>query len=42
MLNLLVYADGKHDLIDISNIIQVPVSRLYPILDKLVKENLLV
>ncbi|MGO9952137.1 MAG: DUF4910 domain-containing protein [Dissulfurispiraceae bacterium] len=41
MMNLLAYADGKLDLIDISTIIQVPVWRLYPIIDKLVAAGLI-
>jgi aminopeptidase-like protein len=40
-LNLLAYADGTNDLIDISNIIQVPAWDLYPIIDKLVAAGLL-
>jgi aminopeptidase-like protein len=41
MMNLIAYADGTKDLIDISNIIQVPAWRLYPIIDKLVDAELL-
>jgi len=41
MLNILAYADGKNDLIDISNIIQVPPCQLYDIIDKLVAAELL-
>jgi aminopeptidase-like protein len=38
MLNFLSYADGKNDLIDISNIINVPVSELLELVI-LFKEN---
>jgi aminopeptidase-like protein len=41
MINFLAYADGTNDLIDISNIIQVPVRQLYPIIDKLVAAGLI-
>jgi aminopeptidase-like protein len=41
MLNFIAYADGTNDLIDISNIIQVPVRSLYPIIDKLIAADLL-
>jgi aminopeptidase-like protein/aminoglycoside N3'-acetyltransferase len=41
MSNFISYADGKNDLIDISNIIHVPVWELYPIIEKLLKVNLL-
>lgn len=42
MLNLLTYADGTRDLIDISNTIGVPAWRLFPIVDKLVAAGLIV
>jgi aminopeptidase-like protein len=42
MLNFLAYADGTHDLIDISNIIKVPARDIYPIVDRLVTAGLLV
>jgi aminopeptidase-like protein len=42
MLNLLAYADGKNDLIDISNIINVPVDELMGMIDTLIKNKLLV
>ena len=41
MLNFIAYADGTNDLIDISNIIQVPVRNLYPIIEKLTAAGLL-
>jgi len=41
MLNFIAYADGMNDLIDVSNIIHVPVPDLYPIVEKLVAANLL-
>jgi aminopeptidase-like protein len=41
MLNFIAYADGVNDLIDISNIIQVPVRNLYSIIEKLTVANLL-
>jgi aminopeptidase-like protein len=41
LLNVLAYADGTCDLIDISNIIDVPAWRLYSIVDKLVAVGLL-
>jgi len=41
MLNFIAYADGTNDLIDISNIIQVPVRNLYPIIEKLITVDLL-
>lgn len=41
MLNFLAYADGAHDLIDISNIIEVPASRLFPMIDRLIAADLI-
>ena len=41
MMDLLAYADGTRDLIDISDTIHVPVRRLYPVVDALVEEGLL-
>ena len=41
MLNFLAYADGALDLIDISNIIKVPVWRLYTIIDSLLAAGLI-
>jgi len=40
MMNLIAYCDGKNDLIEIAEIINVPIWELYPIIAKL-KENLL-
>jgi aminopeptidase-like protein len=41
MVDFLAYADGSKDLIEISNIIKVPVSDLYSIIDQLKKEGLI-
>ena len=41
MMNFIAYADGKNDLIDISNIIGVPARSLYPIIEKLEGSGLL-
>lgn len=41
MMNLIAYADGKNDLIDISNIIGVPVTALIPIIKKLENNKLI-
>jgi aminopeptidase-like protein len=41
MVNFITYADGTNDLIDISNIIQVPVQRIYNIIDDLLRAKLL-
>ena len=41
MSNFIAYADGKNDLIDISNKIKVPVWQLYPVIEKLMKADLL-
>jgi aminopeptidase-like protein len=41
MMNFIAYADGKNDLIDISNKIGAPVGALYPIIEKLMKADLL-
>jgi len=40
MLNFLAYADGTKDLVEISDIIGVPVWQLYPIIDKLTAAGL--
>ena len=42
ILNFLAYADGANDLIEISNIIQVPAWRLYGVVDKLLAAGLIV
>ncbi|MFC3886645.1 DUF4910 domain-containing protein [Bacillus songklensis] len=42
MMNFLAYADGKNDLVDISNTINVPVKELYSIIDNLYKNGLIV
>ncbi len=39
--HFIAYADGKNDLVDISNRINVPISRLIPIVDKLIDNDLL-
>ena len=41
IMNFISYADGDHDLIDISNKINVPVWELYPIIEKLMKADLI-
>lgn len=41
MVNFIAYADGTNDLIDISNIIGVPVKQLYPIAEKLARAELI-
>ncbi|WP_081351427.1 DUF4910 domain-containing protein [Selenomonas ruminantium] len=41
MVDFIAYADGKNDLIDISNIIGVPVKNIWPIAEKLVKAELI-
>jgi aminopeptidase-like protein len=41
MLNILAYADGKNDLIDISNLIKVPPGQIYPLIDKLLAAKLI-
>ena len=41
MTNFIAYADGKNDLIDISNIIGEPIDKLIPIIDKLIDNGLL-
>lgn len=41
MVDFIAYADGKRDLIDISNVIHVPVGRLIEVIDKLTEADLL-
>ena len=41
MLNVLAYADGKIDLIDMTLLTQIPAHLLYPVIDKLVQAGLL-
>lgn len=41
LLDFIVYADGKNDLIDISNIIHYPAIKLISIVDELTKKHLL-
>jgi aminopeptidase-like protein len=41
LINFLAYADGTHDLMDICNILRVPAWRLYPIVDSLLAEGLI-
>lgn len=38
--NFITYADGTNDLIDISNLINVPIDEIIPIVDKLIDNNL--
>ena len=41
MVDFIAYADGKKDLLEISNIIGVPVSHLIPVITKLTEADLL-
>ncbi len=41
MTDFIAYADGRNDLIGISNIINVPIDQLIPVIDKLKDNNLL-
>jgi aminopeptidase-like protein len=41
IVNFLAYADGTRDLVDISNVVGVPASRLYPIAETLLKAGLI-
>lgn len=41
MTAFIAYADGKHDLVDISNRINVPIDRLLPIIKKLLNNGLI-
>lgn len=40
-MNLIAYADGKIDLIDISDTIHTPLDELIPLVDKLMEAGLL-
>jgi aminopeptidase-like protein len=42
MIDFISYADGGNDLIDISNKIKTSVWHLYPIIEKLIKSDLLI
>lgn len=42
MTAFIAYADGKHDLIDISNKIGVSIDMLMPIIEKLEKAKLII
>ena len=41
MTNFIAYADGKNDLIDISNIINQPLDKLIEIVNKLIENELI-
>lgn len=41
LTDLIAYADGRNDLIDLSNIIQVPIDVLIPIIEKLLENELI-
>lgn len=41
MMDLLAYADGTRDLIEISNVIRIPARRLYPLVDTLLAVGLI-
>ncbi|KLU65063.1 hypothetical protein DEAC_c30300 [Desulfosporosinus acididurans] len=41
MMNFIAYADGSNDLLDISEIIGLPVDQMYPIVDALLKADLI-
>ena len=41
MTDFIAYADGNNDLMDISNIISVPIDKLIPVIDNLTKCDLL-
>ena len=40
-MNFIAYADGKMDLVDISDTIHVPINELIPLVDKLTETGLL-
>ncbi len=41
MMNLMTWSDGKHSLLDIAELCNVPIWKLYPILEKLIDEKLI-
>jgi aminopeptidase-like protein len=41
MMNLIAYSDGKHSLLDIAQILEVPIWELVPICQNLIKETVL-
>ena len=41
MTDFIAYADGNNDLIDISNIIEVPIKSLISVVNKLLEHNLI-
>lgn len=41
MMNLIAYCDGKNDLIEIAETINVPMWKLYPVIEKLKENSLL-
>ena len=41
MMNVLAYCDGQRDLLDVAEIIQIPVDHCYPIVEKLLEHHLL-
>jgi aminopeptidase-like protein len=41
MMDLITWSDGKHSLLDIAEICNVPIWTLYPIVDRLVEHGLL-
>lgn len=41
MMNVIAYADGSNDLIDLSNLTGIPVWEIYPIVDRLVEAGVL-
>ena len=40
-MNLIAYCDGKNDLIEIAETINVPMWKLYPVIEKLKENSLL-
>ena len=41
IMNILTYSDGKHDLLDISELISIPVWEMYPLIEKLIEAKLI-